>query len=92
MHLRKVLHEKEKVYFLGYLAERKEVQRAVKWIEFQSLIALGGGGVEDDRGFAENMNISCSRYGTHDFRSVIDDIISSTKTGGKLHIEEKKMY
>ena len=35
------------------------------------------------------MNTSCSRYGTHDFRSVIDDIISSTKTGGQQHIEEK---
>ena len=29
-HLKKVLNEKKRVYFLGDLAERKEVQRAVK--------------------------------------------------------------
>ena len=29
-HLKKVVNEKKRVYFLGDLADRKEVQRAVK--------------------------------------------------------------
>ena len=35
------------------------------------------------------MNSFYSRFDKHDFRSVIDAIISSTRTGDKLHIEEK---
>ena len=44
---------------------------------------------EDDGAFAEDMNTFYSRFNKHDSRCVIDDIISSTKTGGNLHIEEK---
>ena len=50
------------------------------------LSPLGG---KDDGAFAEDMNSFYSRFDKHDFRSVIADIISSTKTGGNLHIEEK---
>ena len=44
---------------------------------------------KDDGAFAEDMNSFCSRFDKHDFRSVIDDIISSTKTGGNICIEDK---
>ena len=49
------------------------------------LSPLGG---KDDGAFAEDMNYFYYRFDKHDFRYVIDDIISSTKTGGNLHIEE----
>ena len=45
-------------------------------------------GGRDDRVFAEDMNSFCSRFDIHDFRSVIDNIRRSTKTGGELVIEE----
>ena len=124
-HLKKVLNEKKRVYFLGDLAERKEVQRAVKseirkarenykqkielkfktgdmrtvWDGIKTmsdmkqngynskrLSPLGG---KDDGSFAEDMNSFYSRFDNHDFRSVIDDIISSTKTDCNLRIDEK---
>ena len=124
-HLKKVLNEKKRVYFLGDLAERKEVQRAVKseirkarenykqkielkfktgdmrtvWDGIKTmsdmkqngynskrLSPLGG---KDDGAFAEDMNSFYSRFDNYDFRSVIDDIISSTKTDCNLHIDEK---
>ena len=50
------------------------------------LSPLGG---RDDRVFAEDMNSFYSRFDTHDFRSVIDDIRRSTKTDGELVIEEE---
>ena len=43
----------------------------------------------DDGAFANDMNSFYSRFDKHDCRSVIDDAISSTKTGGNLHIEVK---
>ena len=49
------------------------------------LSPLGG---KDDRVFAEDMNTFYSRFDTHDFHSVINGIVSSTKTDGKLEIEE----
>ena len=50
------------------------------------LSPLGG---KDDGAFAEDMHSFYSRFDNHDFRSVIDDIISSTKTDCNLHIDEK---
>ena len=44
---------------------------------------------KDDGAFAKDMNSFYSRFDKHYFRSVIDDIICSTKTGGSLNIEEK---
>ena len=53
------------------------------------LLPFGGGGGKDDGAFAKDMNSFYSRFDKHDFRCVIDDTISSSKTGGNLHIEEK---
>ena len=50
------------------------------------LSPLGG---RDDGVFAEDMNSFYSRFDTHDFRSVIDDIRRSTKTHGELVIEKE---
>ena len=44
---------------------------------------------KDDGAFAKDMNYFYSRFNKHDSRFVFDDIISFTKTGGNLHIEEK---
>ena len=44
---------------------------------------------KDDGAFAVDMNSFYFRFDKHDFRSVIDDIISSTKIGGNQHTEEK---
>ena len=52
------------------------------------LSPLGG---NDDGAFAEDMNSFYSRFDKYNFRSVIDDIIRATKTGGNLHIELKDM-
>ena len=52
----------------------------------KSLSLLRG---KDDGAFAEDMNSFYSRFDIHNFRSVIDDIISFTTTSGNLHIEEK---
>ena len=46
---------------------------------------------KDDGAFAEDMNSFYSCFDKQDFRSVIDDIISSTKTGGNLHIEKRRV-
>ena len=35
------------------------------------------------------MNSFYSRFDTREFRSVIDDIMNSTKTDGELHIKDK---
>ena len=45
-------------------------------------------GDQDDGVFAEYMNTFYSSFDTHDFHSVINGIVSSTKTHGKLEIEE----
>ena len=50
------------------------------------LSPLGG---KADGAFAEEMNSFYSRFDTHDFHSAINGIDSSTKTDGKLEIEEK---
>ena len=42
-----------------------------------------------DGAFAEEMNSFYSRFDTHEFHSAINGIDSSTKTDGKLEIEEK---
>ena len=42
----------------------------------------------DDGAFAEDINYFYSRFDKHDSRFAFDDIISSTKTGGNLNIEE----
>ena len=39
--------------------------------------------------FAEDMDSFSSRFDSHDFRSVIDDVRRSTKTDGELVIEEE---
>ena len=44
---------------------------------------------KDDGAFAEDVNFFYSHFDKHGFRSVIDDIISSTKTGGSLKVEDK---
>ena len=124
-HLKNVLNEKKRVYFLGDLADRKEVQRAVKskirkareiykqkielkfktggmrtaWDGIKTMSDMKQNGHHsnrssplggtDDGTFAEGMNYFYSCFDKHDFRSIIDDIISSTKTDGNLHIEEK---
>ena len=46
-------------------------------------------GGRENRVFAEDMNSFYSRFDTHDFRFVIDDIRRSTKTDGELAIEEE---
>ena len=46
---------------------------------------------KDNGAFAEDMNYFYSRFDKHDSRFVFDDIISYTKTGGNLHIEEKDL-
>ena len=53
------------------------------------LSPLGG---KDDGVFAEYMNTFYSRFDTHDFHSVINGTVSSTKTDGKLEIEENDVW
>ena len=48
-------------------------------------------GCKDDGAFAVDMNFFYSCFDKYDFRYVTDDIISSTKTDGNLHIEEKDL-